>query len=363
MKKSLNIAEYLSRSVKRIAAGALRTSLQNPQESAYILKFSTAARHAEKTRMQHEKAGRHIPAFLISSITAECNLDCKGCYAKVNQNCRENTLQDIMPEEKWNDIFSQARKLGVSFILLAGGEPLIRKNVIEYAADYPEIIFPVFTNGTMIDKDYLRLFDANRNLVPILSLEGERKHTDARRGAGVYERLTVVMDMFNKRGIFYGVSITVTTENIRHITDPAFIAELSRSGCKVIFFIEYVPVTEDSIALAPGNAERTFLDEQQNILRDLHPELMFLSFPGDEKYTGGCLAAGRGFFHINAYGGAEPCPFSPYSDINVRDHSLQEVLDSKLFVKLRESGMLIGEHRGGCLLFEKEEDVKNFLSE
>lgn len=363
MKKTLNIAEYLSRSVKRIAAGALRTSLQNPRESAYIMTFSTAARRAERTRMQFEKAGRHIPAFLISSITAECNLDCKGCYAKANQSCHEKTVQEIMPAEKWNDIFSQASKLGVSFILLAGGEPLIRKNVIKYAADYPEIVFPVFTNGTMIDNDYLRLFDTSRNLVPILSMEGERKHTDARRGDGVYDQLTEVMAMLTKRGIFYGISITVTTENIRHITDPVFIAELSGAGCKVIFFIEYVPVTEDSLALAPGIEERSFLDEQQNILRDLHPELMFLSFPGDEKYTGGCLAAGRGFFHINAYGGAEPCPFSPYSDINVRDHSLLEVLDSRLFVKLRNSGMLIGDHRGGCLLFEKEEEVKNFLAE
>lgn len=362
MKKPLNITEYLSRSVKRIAAGALRSSLQNHQESAYILKFTNAAHLAERTRMQHERAGRHIPAFLISSITAECNLNCNGCYALANQSCRDQTDQEIMPAEKWNDIFFQARKIGVSFILIAGGEPLIRKDVIKYAAAYPEMIFPVFTNGTMIDKDYVRLFNASRNLIPVLSLEGEREQTDARRGKGIYDHLKEVMNMLYKQGIFYGVSITVTTANIRHITDRAFIEELSKSGCKVIFFIEYVPVTADSLALAPGDAERIFLEEQQNTLRTLHPELMFLSFPGDEKQTGGCLAAGRGFFHINAYGKAEPCPFSPYSDISVRDHSLLEVLDSRLFVRLRDSGMLIGDHRGGCLLFEKEEDVKSLLS-
>ena len=170
------------------------------------------------------------------------------------------------------------------------------------------------------------------------------------------------MEMLNRQGIFYGVSITVTTENIRNITDQSFIDELSRSGCKVIFFIEYIPVTADSLALAPGDPERIFMENQQNILMELHPELMFLSFPGDEKHTGGCLAAGRGFFHINVNGGAEHCHFSPYSDISVRDHSLLEVLESGLFVKLRDSGMLIGEHSGGCVLFEKEEDVKNFLS-
>ncbi|WP_407432144.1 hypothetical protein [Methanobrevibacter sp.] len=35
------------------------------------------------------------------------------------------------------------------------------------------------------------------------------------------------------------------------------------------------------------------------------------------------------FFHINSYGGAEPCFDSPYSYINVRDTSLLKALDSK----------------------------------
>lgn len=47
--------------------------------------------------------------------------------------------------------------------------------------------------------------------------------------------------------------------------------------------------------------------------------MVFLSFSGDEKYVGGCLAAGRGFFHINANGEVEPCPFSPYSDVNSKE--------------------------------------------
>ena len=361
MKNTLDIADYLSRSVKRIAAGALRGALHNPKEYAYIMKFSASARHAEKTRVQYEKSGRHIPAFLIGSICTECNLNCTGCYARKNQNSFDQSPNESMSAEKWNSIFFEARKIGVSFILLAGGEPLTRKDVILYAACYPEIIFPVFTNGTMIDNDYLRLFNNHRNLVPVLSMEGRREDTDARRGAGVYDQLTEVMKNLNSREIYYGVSITVTTNNIKTVTDSAFIAELENLGCKLVFFIEYVPVTSDTLNMAPGDAERCYLEKQEQILRSSYPGLMFISFPGDEKHTGGCLAAGRGFFHINSNGGAEPCPFSPYSDINVKDHTLLEVLDSPLFGKIRQSDMLIGEHSGGCLLFEKEDDVKKFL--
>ncbi|MDE7298924.1 MAG: radical SAM protein, partial [Lachnospiraceae bacterium] len=84
--------------------------------------------------------------------------------------------------------------------------------------------------------------------------------------------------------------------------------------------------------------------------------------PGDEKSSGGCIAAGRGFFHINSHGGAEPCPFSPYSDINVRDTSLREALKSKLFIALRDGDVLVDDHVGGCVLYEKREQVEGLLA-
>ncbi len=268
-----------------------------------------------------------------------------------------------MSAEQWDGIFDQARRIGISFILLAGGEPLLRKDVIDCAAMYPEIVFPVFTNGTMITSEFVSIFDNHRNLVPIFSMEGDRDQTDKRRGQGVYDHLTSIMKNVKSLDILFGVSITVTIENIQFVTDRSFISNLSELGCKIVFFIEYVPVDSETVALTLGDNERKFLEEQQNILRELHPELLFLSFPGDEKHTGGCLAAGRGFFHINANGSAEPCPFSPYSDINTRDHSLLEVLDSTLFTKLCNSGILLSEHTGGCLLFEKEDEVKRLLKE
>ena len=83
-----------------------------------------------------------------------------------------------------------------------------------------------------------------------------------------------------------------------------------------------------------------------------------LSFPGDEESMGGCLAAGRGFFHINAAGGAEPCPFSPYSELNVKERSIIEVLQSQFFCKVREiSAAEAGNHDGGCTLFQFKNDV------
>ena len=215
----------------------------------------------------------------------------------------------------------------------------------------------------MLNDDYLKLFDENRNLVPIFSIEGDMEVTDSRRGEGVYNQLLNSMDMMKRNNIIFGASLTFTKGNLNYLLSREYINQLRDFGCKVIFFIEYVPVNEDTIDLAPGDEERDLLLENLEDLRKEYDDMLFLSFPGDEKTSGGCLAAGRGFFHINSHGGAEPCPASPYSDMNVRKSSLLEALNSNLFKSLRDGGILLDDHEGGCVLFEHKEEVERILNE
>jgi MoaA/NifB/PqqE/SkfB family radical SAM enzyme len=215
----------------------------------------------------------------------------------------------------------------------------------------------------MLDEDYLKLLDKHRNLVPILSIEGDEEVTDSRRGEGVYSKLVDSMELMKKNNIIFGASLTFTKDNLSTLLSDEYIEKLHDFGCKVIFFIEYVPVNGETIELAPSDNERELLFNEINRLRKEYDDMLFLSFPGDEKTSGGCLAAGRGFFHINSHGGAEPCPASPYSDINVKDTSLLEALNSKLFKSLRDGSLLMDDHEGGCVLFEHEDEVKKLLNE
>ena len=170
------------------------------------------------------------------------------------------------------------------------------------------------------------------------------------------------MDLFHEKNLLFGASVTVTTENIREVTSPEFLATLASRGCKLVSYVEFVPVTEEAKHLAPGEAEREYLREAMSSLCEVYPDMILLAFPGDERADGGCMAAGRGFFHINSHGGAEPCPFSPYSDINVRDASLREAMQSRLFRALRDGDFLDDDHVGGCVLFEKREQVEAMLA-
>ena len=361
MSEEFNIQQYLADGVENILKDSFKTSFRNPKEILFLRKFSKHARKATSIRQEYEEKGHNIPVFLIASITSSCNLHCTGCYSRANDACSDETPQNQLSGEDWEDIFAQARKIGISFIVLAGGEPMMREDVIISASKFPEILFPIFTNGTLINNDYMELFDKNRNLVPIFSIEGDENITDSRRGQGVYSQLMKSMEMMRKKNLIFGASLTFTKNNLDAMLSPDYIENLHDWGCKVVFFIEYVPVNENTLGLAPGDREREVLLSQLDILREKYDDMLFLSFPGDEKTSGGCLAAGRGFFHINSYGGAEPCPASPYSDINVKETSLLEALDSKLFKALRDGDILLDDHEGGCVLFEHKDEVERLL--
>ncbi len=362
MDQNFDIQAYMTKGVERVVADAIKATVKNPRESAFLLRFAAASRAASRKRAESEKNGEHIPAFLIASITSKCNLHCSGCYSRCNHATVDSEPVAQLTSEEWLRIFSEADDLGISFILLVGGEPMLRRDIIEAAGKLRNVLFPIFTNGTFIDDRYLALFDRCRNLIPIMSIEGDQEITDARRGKGIYDRLISNMEAFEQRGLIFGASVTVTTENIKEISSDAFIGDLARRGCKAVIFVEYVPINEESTDLAPGDPEREYLAGEIKRLREQVPEMVFISFPGDEKSSGGCLAAGRGFFHINSHGGAEPCPVSPYSDVNVRDKGLKEAMNSALFTALRSGDLLADDHKGGCVLYDKRAQVQELLA-
>lgn len=361
MRNNFDLQDYLTKCVEQLVADALKATLRDPKESAFMLNFAAASRTASEKRRKAESSGVHIPTFLIASITSQCNLHCSGCYSRCNNATVDSEPVRQLSNEDWLHIFNDADELGISFILLAGGEPMLRYSVIEAAGKKQNILFPIFTNGTYLNENYFKLLDKCRNLIPIMSIEGSREITDERRGTGIYDKLIANMEECRKRGIIFGASVTVTTRNHKEVCSDEFLDELSQHGCKAVIYVEYVPVTEESTELAPTDTERTYLSERIQQLRDTRSGMVYIAFPGDEKATGGCVAAGRGFFHINSHGGAEPCPFSPYSDVNVRDTSLREALRSPLFTALQSGDILLDDHSGGCVLYNKHELVEALI--
>jgi MoaA/NifB/PqqE/SkfB family radical SAM enzyme len=325
---------------------ALRIIAADP---ALVIPGSVILHHQRKAAMvrrQHEREGLLVPPVMITSITSRCNLACTGCY----MHGRGGKEGMEMSPAVLASVVSQAADLGVSVIVFAGGEPLVRQEeIFRMAEAHPAILFAVFTNGLLIDEKMADAIAGCRNIVPVISFEGSREDTDTRRGSGVYDRLLEACTWLRSRDIFFGCSVTTTRENFPRVTNDVFVRQMLLAGTRVFTFVEYVP-------MEPGTQDLVLTHEQKKILQIVLADFnrkfpaLFLCFPGDEEYYGGCLAAGRGFVHVSPSGDLEPCPAAPFSDANLAVMPLKGALRSRFLARIREDHGLLTESSGGCAL-------------
>lgn len=356
MKENNDYNTLLNKSINAFLKDALKVIYRNPEIAKFILQTTLYQKKAAQRRVEHEKQGLQIPPYMIISITNRCNLQCKGCYSKAQHRPVEKEIS----HDKLRSVITEAKDLGISFIFLAGGEPLMRPDILDITNNFPEVIFPLFTNGLLITDEIITRLRNQKNVIPVISMEGYETDTDSRRGLGVYNHLQGTLEKIRHSGIFYGISFTVSRTNFETLTNEFFINNLMASGCQLFFFVEYVPVKEATEDIVITDEQRTALSAILDSFRAKFPSL-FVSFPGDEEAFGGCLSAGRGFIHVSAEGDLEPCPFAPYSDTNLNDLSLKEALQSELLRKIRQNHTELTETKGGCALWEKRYWVKSLL--
>ncbi|MBN1540062.1 MAG: radical SAM protein [Candidatus Thermoplasmatota archaeon] len=307
-------------------------------------------------RKKLDREGVHVPAFMIISVTRKCNLNCSGCYSRELHSVGPAEMDDGL----LRSILEECVELGISIVLMAGGEPLLRPGLVGILKEFPGIIFPLFTNGMLLNERMVEEIRDARNIVPVLSIEGFEEETDLRRGEGVFRRLGKVLPVLSSLDVFWGISVTVTSENYEVVTGKQFVDELIENGCRIFFYVEYIPVEEGTEQSAPTLEQRDGLIGLMGKLESGYPG-MFITFPGDEEKLGGCLSSGRGFVHVNPSGALEPCPFAPYSDTDLHDVSLREALGSELLASIRENHGMLAETRGGCTLWKNREWVRGLL--
>ena len=347
----------LDESITNVLCQAMRILVARPSLLACTLRTLLSQRSAASRRRELEGEGVQVPAVMIVSVTRRCNLSCTGCYMRARR--RDHGTE--MTPDQLRSVVSQARDLGVSFIVFAGGEPLVRSDeILALAHTFPEIIFGVITNGLLIDEDLARSFASRRNIVPVISFEGFQGETDARRGKGVYRRLMETCSLLDRTGVFFGCSLTVTRANHSLVTDEAFIRGMIGGGCRVFTFVEYVPVEEGSENLVLTGEQRAALVGCLRTFPGRFPAL-FIGFPGDEEVFGGCLSSGRGFLHVSETGDLEPCPAAPFSDANLTRIPLRQALQSRFLREIRRHHELLTETKGGCALWTNREWAASVL--
>jgi MoaA/NifB/PqqE/SkfB family radical SAM enzyme len=253
-------------------------------------------------------------------------------------------------------LIREARDLGVYLFFILGGEPLLRDDMLDQIAEAKGAFFLVFTNGLLLDESKASAISHCKNVLLLLSLEGFRESTDRWRGPGVFDALMEKMALLSRQGVLFGYSATVTNLNHEEVSSERFVRAMREAGCRVAFHSGYIAVGEQ----APREFQLTPQERQEfkGRVKELAQvcDVAFISENLDPDF---CLG-GSEFLHISPYGDAEPCPAIHFSTHNVRQHSLVEIVKSRLMQEMRNTAQSLsgseemcvcrsGEHRRLCI--------------
>ncbi|MCX6688349.1 MAG: radical SAM protein [Methanoregula sp.] len=104
------------------------------------------------------KSKRKVFSFDLE-VTARCNNDCPHCYINLPAGDRAAQEQELTPEEI-SRIADEAVALGAFWVLITGGEPLLREDFAEIymLLKRKGLLVSVFTNATMVKQEHVELF-------------------------------------------------------------------------------------------------------------------------------------------------------------------------------------------------------------
>jgi MoaA/NifB/PqqE/SkfB family radical SAM enzyme len=274
------------------------------------------------------------PFTILISPSMRRNLKCTGCYA------RNYSKDDDLPSSAVNRIITEGENMGVYLYTILGGEPFIYGELMNIVNNHPRPAFQIFTNGTLVNEKIVKRFWKTKNVVPVLSVEGGKEETDKRRGKGVYQKVTGLMNILKNQGIPFGYSAVLTRQNFDALTKPEFYTDLAEKGAFFGRTFLYMPIGRgDTTELMPTAEQRGDYGKVTKYVRDNYP-IFPMDFWNDAPYVGGCIAGGTKYLHINHKGEVELCIFVHFSVDNIKEKSLQEALNSPFFKEIRSQGNL-----------------------
>jgi len=304
--------------------------------------------------------GVHLPNFMVISPTMKCNLHCKGCYAgEYDQN------QDL-PFEVFDRIITEGKSLGMFFYTLTGGEVLMYDRIFELLEKHDDCYFQFYTNGTLLTDPVVDKLEWLGNVAPMISVEGTREHTDARRGKGVYDQILQAFGRMREKGMAFGFSATYTNINADYIASEDFISSMVDFGCNFGWIFQYIPIgAKPDLTYMATPEQRNNLREHVASWRDSgdHP-ILFGDFWNDGPYVDGCMAGGRRYWHVIYNGLVEPCVFVPFAVDNIKDKSIADIARSPFFRAIRELQPYEDDDLlRPCMIIDHPEILRNLVKE
>ncbi len=221
-------------------------------------------------RLRVEAGKRRIPLIGAFELTARCNLSCNLCFIRRDAADSDSAALESNATD-WIELAEQARRAGMLFLLLTGGEPLLRPDFrdIYTALSRMGFIITLYTNATLIDERAGREFARLPPAKAVVTLYGASAETYGRvcGNPGAFAKAIAGIRRLVAAGVHTRVRATIGKDNAGDLDALERLA----------FELTGVPGIETSMLLTPpvrGACTRA-------IERRLSPEeLMALEFRG-----------------------------------------------------------------------------------
>lgn len=109
------------------------------------------------TEYLHRKAVRSgIPLNGTFELTPCCNMACRMCYVRMTKQQQE-AIAPLRTSEEWLALAAEAKKQGLVYLLLTGGEPFLRPDFQEILSGLNKmgLLISLNTNATLIDEEVI----------------------------------------------------------------------------------------------------------------------------------------------------------------------------------------------------------------
>lgn len=287
---------------------------------------------------------KRIPIEGSLELTFRCNLLCVHCYCNLPADDEEAAQEELRTEEILK-ILDQASEAGCLWLLLTGGEPLLRKDLCEIYtyAKKKGFLITLFTNGTLINPEVVDMLVELPPRSIEITLYGATRET--------YEAVTRVPGSFNKclagierlleRKLPLALKTMAMTLNRREV--PLMISFAKERGVKFRFDPILNPRLDGGKApcrfrLPPEEVIRLDLEHEERSAEWKEFCKKFI-YPSSSEYLFSC-GAGISTFHIDPYGKMSPCQMSRFQSHDLRKASFKEGWDEHIpaALKLKPGG-------------------------
>ena len=277
---------------------------------------------------EHLLAKSIAPSHAQIAITNACPQHCEYCY---NRNRTGQVMDKVTILQTVRDL----QELGVFWLGLTGGEPLLNKHIVEIVATAAErCAVKLFTTGCTLTKELaMDLKQAGLFSVSVsLDHTQEALHDQIRNYKGAFRTaLNAISTFKNVDGLHVGVSAVLSKEMLKQDKVEEFLQFLQGLDIHEAWLSE----TKPSVAAFQRQEFIVTQEERARLiqLQDQYSQqgkmtVNFLGHFEDERHFG--CTAGHKMIYIDAFGEVSPCVFIPMSFGNIRENSLAEIYQTML---------------------------------